>query len=76
MGANIATMPTTQTQPEPVRRGGYLSVRELAKYLGVAEQTVYGWRKRGEGPKAVKIGRLVRYPWEEIERWEATRPAA
>lgn len=70
-------MPTAQpvTQPEPVVRG-YLSVPELAAYLNVAEQTVRTWRKRGDGPKAVKVGRLVRFRWEDIRAWEAEHPSS
>ena len=35
----------------------------------VLEAIVRKWRLQGRGPKYVKIGRLVRYKWRDVEAW-------
>lgn len=42
---------------------------EVAQYLGVPVATLYAWRHRGIGPRGSKVGRHVRYTWENIEKW-------
>lgn len=53
----------------------HLTDVEVAAELGVSVRTVRGWRMRGGGPKYRRIGRSVRYPVSELERWleERTR---
>ena len=46
-----------------------LTTAEAAKILGIAEATLNEWRIRGEGPAYTKMGRLVRYPDDEVERY-------
>jgi len=46
-----------------------LTTAEAAKILGIAEATLNEWRIRGEGPAYTKMGRLVRYPDYEVERY-------
>lgn len=52
-----------------------MSTRKLLKVVDLAEQlqvpisTVYVWRHRGEGPKAVMVGRLVRFRQEDVDAW-------
>lgn len=46
-----------------------LGVDEAAAVLRVAPATLFNWRSRGEGPLSFKVGRLVRYRREELERW-------
>ena len=46
-----------------------LTTAEAAKMLGIAEATLNEWRLRGEGPAYTKMGRLVRYPDYEVERF-------
>ena len=41
--------------------------REVAERLGMAVQTVRGWRVRGCGPVYVKLGRSVRYRESDVE---------
>ena len=48
----------------------FLSPPELAKRYHVPEATVYQWRYKGYGPRAIKIGRHLRYDVAECERWE------
>ena len=46
-----------------------LTEKELAAILNVSVQTVRRMRKKGTGPAHIKIGRLIRYRVEDIERW-------
>jgi len=46
-----------------------LTAEELAAYLGVPRSTLYGWKYRGDGPPAIRVGRLLRYRSSEVERW-------
>jgi excisionase family DNA binding protein len=46
-----------------------LTVDQLAELLQVPQQTLYGWRTRGEGPPGLKIGRHVRYRRDDVARW-------
>jgi excisionase family DNA binding protein len=45
----------------------FVTMRELARMLGVSEKTVKLWRKRGAIP-SVKIARTVRIPLDELEQ--------
>lgn len=46
----------------------WLSVDEIAGYLGVKRETVYKWIERKNMP-AHKVGRLWKFKTEEIDRW-------
>lgn len=48
----------------------YLSEKALAKRWGVAPRTLQKWRWRGIGPPYIKIGIAVRYPPENIKKFE------
>ena len=45
------------------------TVDELAEFAGVSATTLYHWRWEGKGPKAIKVGRYLRYPESNIEKW-------
>jgi predicted DNA-binding transcriptional regulator AlpA len=47
--------------------------QEIAAAIGVKPQTLSAWRNQGEGPRFVKVGKLVRYRTSDINRWLATR---
>lgn len=47
------------------------TVSEVAHYLGVSVQTIYGWRTRGEGPVGCRVGGKVRYSRDAVEKWLA-----
>jgi excisionase family DNA binding protein len=51
-------------QPEPL-----LSVDQVAEWLGKPKATLYAWRSRGLGPKAIRVGNVLRYRRSEVERW-------
>lgn len=46
----------------------WLSVDELAGYLGIKRDTVYKWIDR-RGMPAHKVGRLWKFRREEIDQW-------
>ncbi|MEX1133970.1 MAG: helix-turn-helix domain-containing protein [Acidimicrobiia bacterium] len=46
-----------------------LSVQDLADYLGVPVTTLYQWRYRREGPPGFRVGRHIRYRWQDVLDW-------
>ncbi len=46
----------------------WLSVEEIAAYLGVKRDTVYKWIERKAMP-AHKVGRLWKFRKEEVDQW-------
>lgn len=48
----------------------HLTPEELAERWSVKEGTLANWRVRSYGPKFLKLGGLIRYPLNEVERWE------
>jgi len=46
----------------------WLSVDEIAAYLGIKPPTVYKWIERRDMP-AHKVGRLWKFKTGEIDRW-------
>ena len=46
----------------------WLSVEEIAYYLGVSRDTVYGWVGKTDMP-AHKVGRLWKFKTDEIDAW-------
>ena len=46
-----------------------LSANELAEYLGVPIATLYRWNYMGTGPRAIKVGRHLRYRERDVEGW-------
>ena len=46
-----------------------LRPEEVAGILGVPVATLYGWRYRQIGPKALKVGRHLRYRPEDLDRF-------
>lgn len=46
---------------------------EVADYLQVPVKTLYQWRYRGVGPRAYRVGRHLRYRWEDVDAWLASR---
>jgi predicted DNA-binding transcriptional regulator AlpA len=58
-------------EPDPPRASAdrLWSAQEVAAFLGVPVGTLYQWRWRGEGPKAYRVGRWLRYDGAEVRRW-------
>lgn len=53
----------------------WLSVDEIADYLGVSKDTVYGWISKREMP-AHKVGRLWKFKTTEVDEWVRTGKAS
>lgn len=45
------------------------SPQDIADYLGVPIDTIYGWRSRGIGPRGMRVGRHVRYRRRDVDDW-------
>lgn len=56
-----------------MRRQHLLETVHAADQLGLSPRTLEGWRRRGEGPPYLKIGRRVKYRPEDIEAFKTTR---
>lgn len=46
---------------------------DLAEHFNCSETTSRNWRVRGEGPRWIKVGRLVRYRLSDVLAYEAER---
>lgn len=46
----------------------WLSVEEIAAYLGVQPDTIYKWVSR-KGMPAHKVGRLLKFKATEVDDW-------
>lgn len=46
-----------------------LSIDELSEYLGVPKQSIYNWRTTGNGPRATRVGRHLKYRVSAIQSW-------
>lgn len=57
-----------------------LGPSELSEMVGVPVGTIYQWSSRGTGPRAIRVGRHLRWRRSEVERWldeqTADRPEA
>ncbi|MFF9480702.1 helix-turn-helix transcriptional regulator [Streptomyces sp. NPDC014733] len=51
------------------QRGPLAAPAEVAAYLGVPVKTLYQWKYRGTGPNVHKVGRHLRYRWQEVDAW-------
>ena len=63
-------VPTTPPRPvltEPSSK--YLGTQAAADYLGVSRKHLYNLRYAGEGPRARKHGRLIKYVREDLDAW-------
>jgi len=68
--AHLVGMNEPHPFPElPTRLERLLSVQQLSDYLGVPVKTLYEWRTQHMGPRAVKVGRALRYPESRIAAW-------
>lgn len=47
-----------------------LTPNEVAEHLGVKIQTLYRWRMDGKGPRAVRVGKFLRYRLSDVIAWE------
>lgn len=50
-----------------------LTEKDLAAALQMKPQSLADWRHRGQGPRYVKMGQLVRYRISDVQEWLDTR---
>ena len=57
---------------------GLRSTEEVAAYLGVPVGTIYRWRVNGGGPRAIRVGKHLRFRDAAVDAWldEHADPAA
>lgn len=46
-----------------------LETEEVAAYLRVPVATLYAWRSRGEGPRAHRVGKYLRFRQSDVDAW-------
>ena len=46
-----------------------LSPREVAVHLGVPVGTIYAWRLKGTAPRAIRVGKHLRFRPADLEAW-------
>ena len=51
-----------------VANSHWLSVEQVAEYLGISKETVYRWLEKGKVP-AHRVGKLWRFDTQEIDSW-------
>jgi len=61
-----------RTDPDFVPEGRLLTVREVARFLGMHEKTVYLWAARGALP-CIRIGNRLRFSVADVTRWVEAR---
>jgi excisionase family DNA binding protein len=59
-------------QEDGERRSELLTLSQLAKYLGMAERTIYVWAQQGKIP-AFKVGTAWRFRRSDIDSWLETQ---
>lgn len=45
------------------------SASKVARLLGMSSRGLHNWRKRGLGPRFVRVGRHILYPRGEVTAW-------
>lgn len=50
-----------------------LAPEEVSDLLSIEQRTLRSWRQAGTGPPAIRMGKYVRYPAAELEKWIAER---
>lgn len=58
------------------RQAPLMTVEQVSEYLGKPVGSLYNWRWRGIGPRAVKVGRSLRYRAADVEAWLDQRTGA
>jgi len=53
----------------PMEHQELWGVDDLANYLGVPKQTIYGWRTRGYGPQGFRVGKHLRWRSATVIAW-------
>lgn len=51
--------------------GPLWTINQVAAYLGVPKQTIYGWRTTGYGPRGFRVGKHLRWRPATVREWTA-----
>lgn len=51
------------------KRQRLMTAPEVAEFLGIPVATLYHWRYSGTGPRALRVGRHLRFRIEDVEQW-------
>lgn len=46
-----------------------MTTEQVADYLTVPVATIYNWRVQGEGPRASRVGRHLRFRRSDVDAW-------
>lgn len=63
----------TESDPDLEGLEPLLSIDAVAAYLGVPVATIDDWRVDGRVPRAVRIGRHLKFLRSDVRGWVATR---
>lgn len=83
----MPAMPTTgdpapkgrpgRKSPDPAQRRRPLATAdEVCAYFQISINTLYDWRKKGIGPKGARVGRELRFDWNDVDAYYAERLAS
>jgi predicted DNA-binding transcriptional regulator AlpA len=66
-------MPGSPQETESCSKRGseWLTPQELSDQWSIPVRTLYSWRTRRLGPKAVRFGKHLRYRLQDVEAWVA-----
>jgi excisionase family DNA binding protein len=56
-------------QKPPEDKGLLIDSRQAAKLLGISERTLWEMWNTGQMPRPIRIGRVVRFAYEELRAW-------
>jgi excisionase family DNA binding protein len=46
-----------------------MTTDELSEFLRIPRASIYRWRQDGSGPKAVRVGKHLRWRRSDVEAW-------
>lgn len=64
----MATMSKTKPPARPLTV--LATTLEVCEYLSISRETLYRLMRRGEAPRATKVGRAWRWDWADVESWQ------
>ncbi len=53
----------------PTGQPSLMTSEDVSSLLGVPVTTLYAWRSGRKGPRAIRVGRHLRYRRSDIEAW-------
>jgi excisionase family DNA binding protein len=59
----------TNDEDRSAEPAGLMTIDEVAAHFKVTRNTIYGWRYRGHGPKAIRFGKHLRFKESQVAAW-------